>query len=659
MKNTTFLIVWVVTNICGFSQTFERTLIGSFYNSVFPGRNVQITDSGEYLIAGKTVPLAGLNQIALTKYSTTGERLWIKTYGFGEYVNHNISIEKSLNGGYIISASGPHDIKIIKTDTEGISSWTKKIDIGEYDDHNPAILETGSDSFLLAGTKSLGSDMNYQRVISFIKINSNGEIIIEKTIDEYINLTLQFIKKINEGGYILGGYMGFQYPEGSYLYLARLNTDGDTIWTKKFYQYKTVLSSNILETGDNGFVIVGTINSAITYHDGIFLIKIDPAGNIVWQKSYSSNMTRGYGVVQTSDNGFVIVGSTEGSGNGQQDLLIMKTNVIGDSLWAKTFGGKYTDVGFEVIQTSDSGFILNGSTNSFGTVQSYLIKTDLNGDVACRKDFSLFFKPNLKTVTIDSTSKKILIHFEQVFGSAKIQLFRESAIPGNFDLVNTLTDVNIGSIGDTVANPNTAAHRYKIRVINECDESSLFSLTHRTIHLEVYEGGTNTRNLIWNHYEGFDVKTYTILRGTDKNEMTAIDNIPGSNNIYTDLNPPNDDVLYKIKAVLTNPNSNDSLVTFSNVATHLTVGISTKITNQPSHIKIYPNPFSDQTTIEFPNPDNYKCSLYIIDISGRIIKKFNNIQGTRFVLKKGNLAKGIYCIELRGSGLFREKIFIK
>jgi hypothetical protein len=203
MKKTTFLILWVMTNICGFSQTFERTLNGSYYNSVFPGRNVQITDSGEYLIAGKTVALAGYNEIALTKYSTTGERLWTKPYGSGEYVNHHISIEKSLNDGYIISASGPHDIKIIKTNTEGISSWTRKIDIGEYDDHNPAILETGSDTFLLAGTKSLGSDMNYQRVISFIKINSNGEIIVEKTINEYINLTLQFIKKINEGGYIL------------------------------------------------------------------------------------------------------------------------------------------------------------------------------------------------------------------------------------------------------------------------------------------------------------------------------------------------------------------------------------------------------------------------------------------------------------------------
>jgi hypothetical protein len=662
MKKTILLIVCMLIITCGFSQTFERAFSGFFYNSVFPGRNIQITDEGEYLIAGKTVPLNGYNEIALTKYSINGDSLWTKTYGKGEYVNHHVSIEKSIDGGYIISGSGPHDIKIIKINTNGESLWSKQISTGEYDDFNPVIIETSSDNFVLSGTKSLGPDMNYQRVISFIKIDSDGQIITEKNITEETNLTLQFFKKIKDWGFILGGYMGFQYPEGSFLYIAMLNNNGDTIWTKKFYQIKTILSSNIKQTEDNNFIIVGTNILATTLHKKIFFMRTDTAGNLIWQKSYLSEKNRGYGVEQTNDNGFVITGSTESSGNGQQDLLIMKTNIIGDSLWAKTFGGVYDDLGYEIIQTGDSGFIINGATNSYGLSLSYLIKTDSEGNVECRKDFSRFFKPNINKATIDSTSTKILVHYKPEFGSTEIQLYKESPATGKYDLANTLTDVNIGYIVDTATNPNIASHRYQIRMINKCGDASLFSSAHKTIYLKVYDGGNNTRNLIWNHYEGTDVETYTILSGSDKNEMNTIDYIPGTNNIYTDLNPSDDKIFYQIKAILSNPNSknpDDSLISFSNIAAQITTGIPPEINNRQSQIKIYPNPFSDKATIEFPNPENYKFSLYIIDISGRVIKKYSNIQGTRFALDKGNLANGIYFIELRGPGLFRKKILVK
>jgi len=86
-------------------------------------------------------------------------------------------------------------------------------------------------------------------------------------------------------------------------------------------------------------------------------------------------------VQQTTDGGYVIAGSTYSYGAGQSDGYLIKTDGAGNTLWTNTFGGSGQDYFHSVQQTRDSGYIMTGSTESYGDGSSavYLVKTDANG----------------------------------------------------------------------------------------------------------------------------------------------------------------------------------------------------------------------------------------------------------------------------------------
>ena len=107
-------------------------------------------------------------------------------------------------------------------------------------------------------------------------------------------------------------------------------------------------------------------------------------------KNYGGNQDdRGYAVQQTSDGGYVIVGSSTSYGAGGSDLWILKVDASGEFSWSKTYGGQGNDVGKDIVQTSDGGYIITGYTRSFssgGDMDLWLIKTDSNGESCLYND---------------------------------------------------------------------------------------------------------------------------------------------------------------------------------------------------------------------------------------------------------------------------------
>jgi outer membrane protein OmpA-like peptidoglycan-associated protein len=179
-----------------------------------------------------------------------------------------------------------------------------------------------------------------------------------------------------------------------------LTTTFDNAWTQIFGGEEIDQSFSIIEISD-GYIIVGWTHSHGSGNSDVWLIKTDLNGNKVWDKTYGGKeRDRGLSVKKTNDSGYIIVGYTESFGNGLFDLWLLKTDKNGNEEWNNTFGGGDYDYGLAVQQTKDEGFIITGYTSSSGPPNSnaWLIKSDKNGNkqwdkifggINCESGFSL------------------------------------------------------------------------------------------------------------------------------------------------------------------------------------------------------------------------------------------------------------------------------
>jgi len=110
----------------------------------------------------------------------------------------------------------------------------------------------------------------------------------------------------------------------------------------------------------------------------------------VWNKTYGGVASEeGWMVQHTSDGGFVLIGYTASFGSGSWDIWVIKTDAEGNQQWSKTYGGRGGDFSRAVQQTSDGGYIIGATTQSFGSGGDdiWVIKTDASGNIVWQKTF--------------------------------------------------------------------------------------------------------------------------------------------------------------------------------------------------------------------------------------------------------------------------------
>jgi hypothetical protein len=197
------------------------------------------------------------------------------------------------------------------------------------------------------------------------------------------------VQQTFDGGYIITG--GTRFVATHYqVFLVKTNADGDTMWTKAFGGTGRDEGLAVQQTADSGYIVFANkpILGGVSWD--VSLIRTDIYGDTLWTRSFGDSaydlLNDG---IQTTDSGFVFTGYTESLNTGSIDTWFVKTDTNGDTLWTRTFGGAQAEQGKAVQQTTDGGYIIAGYTASFGSGSPdfWLIKTDDSGDTLWTKAY--------------------------------------------------------------------------------------------------------------------------------------------------------------------------------------------------------------------------------------------------------------------------------
>jgi hypothetical protein len=380
MKYLSLIFLFIPTLLI--SQGWEKTF-GS-KNSEDIGFSVQQTNDGGYIITGETKSITNnSDDVYLIKTDAFGNALWTKTIG-GRSRDIGTSVYQTLDGGFIItgltwSFGGGSNVYLIKTDNKGDTIWTKKFG-GKAEDIGYSVQQTTDGGYIIAGRSS--SFGNGGVDVYLIKTDINGDSIWTKTYGGNGTNIGYSVQQTTDEGYIIVGSTSASVTSSSDVFLIKTDFNGDTLWTKIFGGEKSDVGFSVRQTTDEGYIIAGSTSSFGYGSNDVYLIKTDYNGNYLWSKTYGGEgLDIGYSVQQTADEGYIICGYIRLFDNFFNQVYLIKTDSNGDSIWTRTFGGEHDDKGRSVQQTTDGGYIIAGLTNPYGNGNDdvYLIKTDENG----------------------------------------------------------------------------------------------------------------------------------------------------------------------------------------------------------------------------------------------------------------------------------------
>ena len=166
-------------------------------------------------------------------------------------------------------------------------------------------------------------------------------------------------------------------------------TSGSDPWAKTYGGPGSDEANSVQQTSDGGFIVAGHTASFGTGFGNVWVLRLDSGGSVVWQKGYGGTAIEyANSVQQTSDGGFIVAGFTRSFGAGQSDAWLLRLDPSGNIIWEKTYGGTGQDVANSVQQTSDGGFIVAGGTNSFGNgSNAWVLRLNSSGGIVWQRAY--------------------------------------------------------------------------------------------------------------------------------------------------------------------------------------------------------------------------------------------------------------------------------
>ncbi|MNU73226.1 hypothetical protein D3C71_627040 [compost metagenome] len=266
-------------------------------------------------------------------------------------------------------------------------------------------------------------------------------------------------------------------------------------------------------------------------------------------------------------------------------------------------------------------------------------------------------------VTVDSLTNTNLVVWEKpvTSGIDHFNIYRETSQAGFYQFVSSVAYSDESVFNDQVASPNVRSWRYKISSVDACGTESELSLHHKTIHLVISQGLGSDINLFWDSYEGFNYSNFVLKRHTNVDGWITLTTMPNNLFTYTDQPTSTDGLFYVVTVNAPSTCSSTKMAQdFNTTRSNRDNRLSTALPNSISElidqaVSIYPNPASSLLNVE--NTSSQLIEARVLDQTGRVISVLTLVPG-QTKMDCGNLATGIYNLELRSQGAKTLKHFV-
>ena len=365
MKKT-FLILLIIIALFTRAQNTIEKQYGDTVDCL--GINViQTFDNGFLITASKNPVNQYEDDLFIIKTNQIGDTLWTKTISLESgIISKGI---QTFDSGYVFTGRADTSLFLLKVSSSGESLWTKTYNFGATYSLGLSIIESSDHNLFVVGENFIGTDVCCTPLVIKTDVSGNMLGTINLPYAEY-GRAYDIVETPDSNFVISYSSINLGPPTPK---LAKVNKNGSVIW---YNSYNNYCECNVNLTHDNGFIISGLqINTNKPY-----LIKTDSAGNVTWNKNSSDYNVFNYNlkVAQSNDDGYSMVG---GLNDSISDLILLKVNSLGDSIWGRVYGGSGNDFGNSIIATYDNGFAIVGYTTSFGSAfkEVYFLKTDSLG----------------------------------------------------------------------------------------------------------------------------------------------------------------------------------------------------------------------------------------------------------------------------------------
>lgn len=431
---------------------FSRVYGGNSYDV---GAEVIQTPDDGYLVAGTTGSFGvESGQILLTKTDPEGYVEWRRFYG-GEFADQATSMETTSDGNLIIAGNtetvdSSYQMYAIKMTFDGDTIWTRNYGGADWDFcRQVAALPDGG--FALFGQTYNSGDADF----CLIRINSDGEQLWTKTYGGSLEESGESIAQTFDGGFYLAGHTK-SFGEGmNDMYVVKTDANGDTLWTKTFGGPLEDLCFSVAETIDSGYVLAGGTENNTAGISDMVIRKEHPTDTWVTYESRGGDAYFTDVLVEPGTGNLVVVGYHGNGGFGMEDARILRYGNLG-GVWggvARSHGSPAVDRFVDVKRCSDNGYVMVGYTqgflNRFDDI--YLVKAGNDG---------IALQPELGVDEINLDGEKFDVSVGPTpFGSVNPQLFIQDYQSLTKVINDPLRLVVYNSVGQAVSTSSVVSNQ--------------------------------------------------------------------------------------------------------------------------------------------------------------------------------------------------------